>query len=405
MSSDFALHLSAMAGVIVRIGLNLQPGQPLLISDPYELQGAHPESAPLIDAIRAIAPGDISVIPGQPYRLRELAEADDIAGFEALVAANTRQMRLHLAKGGAFLFLPGSDPHLLAGLSAERLSRFDSIKWKYLGPLVQRLIRGASQWTLAPVPTTAWASVVFKDLSAARQLPALWETVFQAMRVSHGNGGNGTNGELNGHKTTPSEDPITAWKTHLAAISRRRDELNASRHRRIRYIGPGTELTLELPRSHVWCTAQLKTKSGISFVVNLPTEEIFTAPHKRSATGRIRLARPITHGGAPIEGIELLFRGGRVTTASATHNGGLLQRLLATDDGADRIGEVALVPGRNTLHWADRCHHHALLDENATPHIALGDAYRFCTRAFMPLAVNSSQIHVDLPLDAKVELL
>jgi aminopeptidase len=399
MPPDPDSRLKTMAGIIVRIGLNLQPGQSLLISDPYELHGAHPEAAPLIDAVRSAATGETTVIAGDPARLRALVENDDLAGFEALVAANARRMKQHLAKGGAFLFLPGSDPHLLSGLPADRLSRFDVIKWQYLGPLVQRLIRGATQWTLAPVPTEAWAAVVFKDQPAAMQLPALWESVFQAMRV------NGAYGHDGGPGSIALDEAVAAWQAHLAAIARRRDELNAARHRRIRYIGPGTELTLELPRSHVWCTAQLKSKSGVSFVANLPTEEIFTAPHKSSATGRIRLTRPVTHGSTPIEGIELVFRRGRVTTATATNNGGVLQRLLATDDGADRIGEVALVPGTAGLRWADRCHHHALLDENATPHIALGDAYRFCSRAFLPLALNTSQIHIDLPLDAKVELL
>lgn len=399
MPSDFDLRLNTMAKVIVRIGLNLQAGQPLLVSDPYELQGIHPETAPLVDVIRSVAPGETSVITGDPIRLRALVEADDLAGFENLVAANTKLMRQHLAKGGAFLFLPGSQPGLMAGVPADRLSRFEAVKWQYLGPLIQRLIRGASQWTLVPAPTASWAGIVFKDLPLAGQLPALWDSVFQAMRVDAPTAGTGQ------PKISTPDEAIAAWEVHLASIARRRDELNAARHRRIRYIGPGTELTLELPRSHVWCTAQLKTKAGIPFVANLPTEEIFTAPHKRSATGRIRLIHPVTHGGTPIDGIELLFRRGRVTTATATNNGGVLQRLLATDDGADRIGEVALVPGKDGLRWADRCHHHALLDENARPHIALGDAYRFCSRALLPLALNSSQIHIDLPLNAKVELL
>jgi aminopeptidase len=142
----------------------------------------------------------------------------------------------------------------------------------------------------------------------------------------------------------------------------------------------------------------------VPFVVNLPTEEVFTAPNRYSATGRIRLARPIAFGGAIIEGVELEFRRGRVTLATAKTNSDLLQRLLSTDDGADRIGEVALVPGRPGLVWGNRFHHHILLDENTTPHIALGDAYCFCTRAWFPLSVNSSQIHIDLPLDATVSL-
>jgi aminopeptidase len=386
-STDFAPRLKTMAEVIVRIGLNLQPKQPLLVSDPYELQGAHPETAPLVEAIRAAAPGETTVIPGDPGRLHALVESDNLAAYETLVSANTRRMQEHLSRGGAFLFTPGCQPHLLAGLPAERLSRFEAVKWRYLGPLIQSLIRGASQWTIIPVPTTPWAGLACADLPPAKRLPALWETVFQALRIS------------------PANDSVAAWQTHVTALARRRDELNAARHRRIRYVGAGTELTLTLPRTHRWCTAQLRSRRGVPFVVNLPTEEIFTAPDKGSATGRIRLTRPVPHGGSVIGGIELEFRRGRVTTAIAATNIGLLQHLLATDNGADRIGEVALVPGKDGLHWGDRFHHHALLDENATAHIALGDAYRFCSRAWLPLAINSSQVHLDLPLDAKVELL
>lgn len=390
------LHLRSMAEVIARIGLNLQPGQSILVTDPYELQGAPPEATPLIDAVRSVTSADTKVIAGDPTRLRALVEQDDLAGYEALIVANTRQMLQHLAGGGTFLFLPGGTPRLLAGLPPERVSRFADVKWRHLGPLIQRLIRGATQWTLAPVPTAEWAALVFADLPPAKQLPALWDTVFRAMRVHDGSNGSGD---------PSSESVLAAWQSHLTALARRRDELNAARHRRIRYVGPGTELTLELPRSRLWCTAQLKTRRGLPFVANLPTEEIFTAPHKGSATGRVRITRPVVHGGTVIEGIELEFRNGRVRTATSATNSDLLNRLLATDDGADRIGEVALVPANGTLGWADRFHHHALLDENATPHIAIGDAYRFCSRAWLPLALNSSQVHLDLPLEAKVELL
>jgi aminopeptidase len=395
MRPDFDHHLRSMAEVVVRIGLNLQPGQPLLISDPYELQGVHPESAPLVEAIRAAAPGETSVIAGDPAKLRALAEADDLPSYTALVAANTDKMQRHLAAGGAFLFLPGAHPRLLSGLPAERLARFDAVKWRHLGPLIQRLIRGASQWTIAPSPTAAWAGLAFSELPATEQLPALWKNVFKALRVQ------GTDGSA----PLAPESVLGAWQAHLAGLGRRCDELNVSRHRGIRYLGPGTELTLDLPRSHVWCTARRQTRKGVPFVVNLPTEEIFTAPHKRSATGRVQVARPVTHGGAVMDGIILDFRRGRVTTAGAVTNTDLLQRLLATDDGSDRIGEVALVPGQDALGWADRSHHHILLDENAAPHIALGDAYRFCSRALLPFALNRSQVHVDLPLAAKVELL
>jgi len=386
MSLDFAAQLRSLAEVIVRVGVNLQPGQPLLVTEPYELQGVHPESAPLIEAVRASATGNkIEVITSDPARLHTLAEANDTQGYDTLVSAHTRRMQQHLARGGAFLFLIGSQPQLMAGLPAERLARFDRIKWSHLGPVIQRLIRGASQWTLAPAPSPAWAGAAYVDLPAPERLPALWQTVLASLRID-------------------TENPIAAWQAHLVSLARRRDELNTARHRSLRYLGTGTDLTLDLPRSHAWCTAQLTTKAGVPFVANLPTEEIFTAPHKNSATGTVRVVRPVVHSGTVIDGIELEFRTGRVVNAKAATGQDALQHLLATDGGAGRLGEVAIVPDKNVLTRAGRLFHHTLLDENATNHIALGDAYRFCSRAWLPLALNSSQVHLDLPLDATVSL-
>jgi len=398
-----------MAEVIVRVGLNLQPGQPLLITEPYELQGIHPEAAPLLEAVRTTATGSkVTVITSDPAGLRALAEADDLRGYEALVSTHTSRMQQHLTRGGAFLFLLGSQPQLLSGLPAERLSRFDRIKWRHLGPIIQRLLRGASQWTLAPAPSSAWADAAYADLPAAERLPALWRTVFEAMRVSPPVGAalrRDSIGVPSRDKPAPTDSIIAAWHTHLATLARRRDELNAARHRGIRYVGPGTDLRLDQPRSHAWCTAQLTSKAGVPFVANLPTEEIFTAPHKNSASGTVRVSRPVTHGGAVIAGIELEFRSGRVVAAQARTGLDALQHLLATDDGAGRVGEVAIVSDRNALALDRRLFHHTLLDENAANHIALGDAYRFCSRALLPLALNSSQVHLDLPLDATAELL
>jgi aminopeptidase len=415
MPPDFDARLAALAEVIVRIGLNLQPGQPLLITDPYDLQGVHPEAGTLIGAVgSALAPLEpgrprpgIDVLPANPAALRALLETDNLPAYEARVATHTRRLQKHLASGGAFLFLTGTAPQLFTGLPADRLARFDAVKWRHLGPLIQRLVRGATQWTLVPSPTSDWAAAADTDV------PALWETVFASLHVGPAPvaGPRSTNPSLP-TSGSPTSEVITTWSSHLATLTRRRDTLNTARHRRIRYIGPGTDLTLELPRSHVWCTAQLATKAGVPFVANLPTEEVFTAPRKHSAHGTMRVARAVAHNGVVIEGIELRFHAGRVTQARARSGEELLHRLLATDAGASRIGEVALVPSLEGRSPTDRASwqtsrpffHHTLLDENAAPHLALGEAYRFCSRALFPLSLNSSQLHLDLPLDAEVEL-
>ncbi len=384
-----------MAEVILRVGLNLHPGQPLLVTDPYDLQGAHPETASLVEAVHtavaALEPGrprpGLEFIPANPSHLRALVESDDLPRYETLVATHARRLQRHLAQGGAFLFLTGTVPQLLSGLPADRLQRFDTVKWRHLGPLIQRLTRGATQWTLAPAPTSDWAT------AAGVSVAALWETTFAALRI----------GASPTHDNLPSH-AVTSWRAHLASLARHRDSLNAARHRRMRYRGPDTDLTLALPRFHTWCTAQLTTKAGVSFVANLPTEEIFTAPHRHSAQGTLRVARPVAHAGAVIEDIRLEFRHGRVVHARARSGETLLHQLLATDPGASRLGEVALVPGNDLLPWASQSHHHTLLDENAAPHVALGESYRFCSRAWLPLVLNRSQLHLDLPLEAKIEL-
>lgn len=379
MPSEFDPRLRAMAEVIVRIGLNLQSGQPLLITDPYDLLGVHPEAMPLATAVERAAGTGTSIATADVALLRQLAEGDDLAGYESLVRRHVAQLQGHLNRGGAFLFLTGSAPQLHVGLSSGRLARFRAAKWRLLGPFIQLLVRGATQWTAAPAPTADWAAV------AGTTVGDLWNTMGAALRLS-------------------AADPVAEWRLHLAGIGWQRDQLNATATRQVRFVGPGTDLIVRIPRLHRWCTAQLVTQRGVAYVANLPAEEIFTAPHKGSATGRVRVRRPVIHAGCVIEDIELEFARGRVTHARASAGQEALEHLLATDEGACRLGEVALVPGKNALPWAGSAHHHILLDENARHHVALGDSYRFCARAWWPFGLNSSLVHLDLPLEAEAEL-
>ncbi|HLP09941.1 MAG TPA: aminopeptidase, partial [Opitutaceae bacterium] len=245
------------------------------------------------------------------------------------------------------------------------------------------LTAGATNWTAAAAPTPAWADVVFPDLPKTERLARLWAAVLAAGRAD-------------------APDPLAAWVARAAELARRRDELNSRRPRRVRFHGPGTDLTLTVPAAHRWCTALLTTRDGRPFAPNLPTEEVFTAPHRASAEGRLRVARPLFHAGAVIDGVELEFRGGDVVRARARVGAELLERVLAADRGACRLGEVALVEGATPVARTGRCFRHALLDENALPHVALGDAYAFT--ATRPAALNHSVLHLDLPLEAEVTL-
>jgi aminopeptidase len=383
MITDFEPRLRAFAEVIVRVGLNLHPGQRLIIAEPYELQGVARSAEVIVETVIKTAAADADVIWGDGPRLREFAEKADWRGFNQLAAGNAKQLADGIRRGDALLFLQGSQPRLLDGVPAERVAELRRIGWENFGPVAQQLVQGATNWTVAPAPSPAWAHTAYPDLPSDQRLAALWQDVFTATRVNE-----------------PS--PLAAWKLHLRLLQRECATLNQQRLRTLRYKGEGTDLTVALPPGHVWCTAQLATKSGLSFVANLPTEEIFTAPHRDSAEGHVRVSRPISYSGAIIDGIELEFKRGSVVAASARAGADLLERLLDTDEGSIRLGEVAVVPEQTSLGRANRLFYHPLLDENATSHIALGEAYGFCQRPPDPAALNRSLVHVDLPFDASI---
>ncbi|MBI2512795.1 MAG: aminopeptidase [Opitutae bacterium] len=391
---DFEARLSDYAEAIVRIGVNLQPGQRLLIADPYGQQGVARSAEVLVEAVTraAIELGDgVDVIWSPSADLRTMAEAGDRRAFDRLVASNTAKLDRHLRNGGAFLFFTGSQPRLMEGVPAAHLAAFQEIAWRHFGPIVQQLMHGASQWCLVPAPSPSWAALTFADLPSEQRLAALWRCVFDSVRAV----GDGRT--------------VERWNAHLDGLTSDAEKLNAARHSRLRLVGNGTDLSLALPAKHHWCTAEQHTKHAVRHVVNLPTEEIFTAPDCRSAEGRVRVARPVCHAGTTIEGIELEFHRGCVVSASARTNADLLRELLATDGGAVRLGEVALLASdldapRPAWQTARTVFHHPLLDENAANHIALGEAYPFCHRGWWKWRLNRSLVHVDLPLDAHVTL-
>jgi aminopeptidase len=388
VSADFETRLRCFAEVIVGVGLNLRPGQGLLIAEPFELQGVSRAAGGLVDSVReaATAAGakSVDVNWGDEERLSAAADRWPDRDFESLVDANTARMERAVANGDALLFLQSSQPGLLEGTEPRKVAGLREMCWRNYGRVAVDLVAGRTNWTVAPAPIAAWASAVFPGAGEGRDLSQLWETVFAASRVD-------------------CDDPLVAWREHLDALCRTRDELNTRRHRRIRLVGPGTDLRVELSPDHVWCTACLTTHDGRGFVANLPTEEVFTAPDAGSADGTLRLARPFSYGGAIVDGGELEFRGGRVVRARARTGDEILRRMLATDEGASRLGEIALVRTATSLARTGTFFFHPLLDENAMNHVALGDGYPFTVGPRGAQRLNHSLVHVDLPVEAEPE--
>ncbi|MEO6994502.1 MAG: aminopeptidase [Lacunisphaera sp.] len=410
MPFDFSIRLAAYAELIVRTGLNLQSGQRLIIAEPYEAHGVSPGAEPLVNAIRAAAfkvagtaPAMIEIVWSNPKQLREFALKGNWRRLSQLVAANAHKINDYLVRRDAVLFLLGSPSRLMDGIPPAHTAETRRIGNEYIGPVLQQLMQAATNWTAVPSPTQDWAEAVFPELPGTQRLAALWGAVFDTMRVP--------DCALKPSGKSAEEAMFSAWEIHLRKLQRRADELNTQRFTSLSYRGEGTDLTVSLPPEHRWCTAAMRTRSGIPFLANLPTEEVFTLPHKDSASGIVRVARPVVFGGAAIRGIELEFRDGLVVSASAKENGPLLHQLLDIDPGARRLGEVAIVldslsadplarPAQLTR-YHDRFFHQVLLDENAGNHIALGSGYGFCLNAPNPGALNASLIHLDLPIVAE----
>jgi aminopeptidase len=198
-------------------------------------------------------------------------------------------------------------------------------------------------------------------------------------------------------------DPVAAWQTHIDELAARAAYLNQRHYSALRYAGPETDLTIGLPAAHVWVSGHTISRSGIRFTANLPTEEVFTMPHKDRVDGRVRSSKPLSYGGTLIEDFRLRFSGGRVVEVTAARGEAVLRQLIETDPGSARLGEIALVPHSSPVSQSGRLFYNTLFDENAATHVALGAAYKFTLRggdamddeAFEHAGGNRSIVHVD----------
>jgi aminopeptidase len=387
--SDFERKLEKYAEIIVRIGLNLQPGQRLLVGPSSSLvRGAPFESAPLIrhvvaQAYQAGARFVDVAWDDEQLLLTRFAHAprdsfDEISRWP--VDAATEYAR----HGDALLVVHAPDPDLLAGQDPALISTLRQASYRYRAALTEMISQNATNWLVIATPTARWAARVFPDLPVEQQQPALWDAIFTMCRVDQ-------------------DDPVAGWHEHLARLAAQRERLNRKRYAALHLTGPGTDLTIGLPDGHIWRSGGLTAQNGITFTANVPTEEVFTLPHKDRVDGIVTATRPLNLGGSLIDGFSLTFEAGRVVEARADTGQDALLSLLDTDAGARGIGEIALVPHDSPISQSGLLFYNILFDENASDHIALGDGYKFCleggesmsNEAFAAAGGNSSLAHVD----------
>lgn len=286
--------------------------------------------------------------------------------------------------GAARLAITGASPLLLSNEDPARVSRANRAVSKAYRPALELITRHEINWTIVACATTAWAAAMFPDDPPDVALAKQWDAIFSTSRVD-------------------VDDPVANWKAHDAGLHKRADYMNARRYAALHYRGPGTDFRLGLADDHIWMGGGTTAGNGLYCIPNLPTEEIFSAPHKDRADGTVTATKPLSYQGTLIEGIRVRFEHGRIVEAKATRGQEVLQKLIDTDDGARRLGEVALVPHSSPIAASGLLYFNTLFDENAASHIALGQAYTSCLREGDKMSpeqlaakgANDSLIHVD----------
>jgi aminopeptidase len=388
MASEFEQNLEKYAEVAVRIGLNVQSGQRLLIGAPI-LDALTPlEAAPLVRLIakQAYQLGArlVDVLWGDDQlKLIRLQHASPDS-FHEFPMRQVTTVTDAIKRGDAQLVIYAHNPDLLNDQPSELLGIVEQTTARNTAPIFDLIARNATNWSVISVPVAGWSAKVFPNVAREAQDAELWNAIFEICRVKQ-------------------PDPRAAWQAHVSQLAVRTDYLNAKQYAGLRFKGPGTDLTIGLPARHVWRSGYMTSEAGIPFTANIPTEEVFTMPHRDQTEGVVRATKPLSFGGGLVENFSLTFAGGRVIKIAAERGAENLRKVLETDEGASRLGEVALVPHSSPISQSGRIFYNILIDENASAHVAVGHAYKFGLEAgesmsdeeFAAAGGNLSAIHLD----------
>lgn len=283
------------------------------------------------------------------------------------------------------LALNAPNPELLKEVDPKRISRWQKTSAKATEHLMKYTMENRVKWCVAALPSPAWARSVFPDLDDDAAMEKLWGYIFQATRVDQ-------------------EDPVAAWEEHQQSLVKRQNFLNAQQFDRLLYKAPGTDLVVHLPKGHLWIGgASTMQGRGDTFMPNIPTEEIFSMPHAYKVDGTLASTKTLSTRGRLIEGMTFVFKDGKVVDFDATQGKDIMQDLLDTDEGARRLGEVALVSDDSPISKTGLLFKNTLYDENASCHFALGKAYgenhergnEMTAEEKKEAGMNESMIHVD----------
>ncbi len=376
---EFDQMLMKYADVVVKVGLNLRKGQKLsiraIIDDaPFirkVAESAYKAGAKYVDVLWA----DEKIT-----RIRfEHADPESLTEIPNWVFSRYEE---HYQNGEPELALLSTDPDLLSGIDPELIAKERTARAKKFEPL--RKYENMSNWCVVATASPAWARKVFPGISTEEAQSKLWEAIFNSCRID-------------------LPDPVQAWQEHTDNLIKYKNYLSAKHYTELRYKGPGTDLTVGLPEKHIWMGAEESFKNGITCTVNIPTEEVFTLPHKDKVNGTVTATKPLNLMGVLIEEFSLTFENGRAVKVTAKKGDDDLRKLIDTDENACRLGEVALVPNSSPISQRGHLFYNTLFDENASCHLAVGNAFRDTIQGgedmtyeeFQSHGANKSLIHID----------
>ncbi|MFX0024385.1 MAG: aminopeptidase, partial [Candidatus Hermodarchaeota archaeon] len=389
MSTEFEQNLEKFAEVIIKVGLNLQPGQRLLIGPPiFAVNGVSLELAPLVRVIvkKAYQAGarlvDVNWNDDTLQLIRIQNAHDDT--FEEYPKWNVDTAVNFAETGDAMLVIYAENPNLLIDEDPEKIASLQQTAFKHVEPLMNYVVKNTTNWSVITAPVDGWVDKVFPEHRQKDRKSKFWDIIFEICRIK-------------------GDDPVSAWKDHVNQLTSRKNYLNQKQYDTLKFEAPGTDLGIGLPKGHLWQAASMLGQNGINFVANIPTEEVFTIPHKKKTEGFVKCTKPLYFSGGLVEEYQLKFSNGKIVEVSAKKGEKFLKKLIQTDEGASYLGEIALVPHKSPISQSGLLFYNILIDENASNHIALGRGYKFSFKDgeklsdedFTALGGNNSLIHID----------
>lgn len=382
--TNYKEKLQQYAELLVKVGMNVQPKQPVFIRSSVEtLELTHL----IVEEAYHCGASDVRVVYSDPTLKRLKFENESVEHFanHELKSYDVEARMDYVKRGAANLALISEDPDLMDGIDSQKLQAFQQQNARAFKGYMESVQKNQFPWVVAAFPSKAWAKRVYPELSVEEAYIKFIDEVFDIVRID-------------------GNDPVENWRQHIANLSVYAQKLQQKNYHALHYVSEATDLTVGLAKNHIWedATSYVNGKEQ-AFIANIPTEEVFTAPDRNRVDGYVTNKLPLSYNGTIIDQFKLMFKDGEIIDFSAEKGETVLKDLINTDEGSRRLGEVALVPDDSPISNRNTIFYNTLFDENAACHLAIGSAYAFNIQGGTEMTVeekiasglNDSNVHVD----------